>query len=326
MRRCTLRPRNFSVPFAAGTMCMKRTLRHQSRALSTVTAIFMLLLMFVSMTVIVIGANNYGASVQQQTKTEKERAQEQIAIIQVGLGGGGEINNVTVANVGQIEVKIRALYREETDNTSFLLDPSAYIAPNRNQTFNVASLGLIVDIDGSSKFVAATERGVRSKGVNELSIQREQLPTGVDTSALTIGPLMLTFNSLGWARVDSAGNVQGDWLETWTIPTGYCAWRLNLTNLDDKNRSLTINQYSGFTTSLVSSPVTTTWYLKATEHTVEWNNTITVTFLWGPSRTTPVNANSNSRGLNNVFLTLFGKFSDGETYAQTIPFEAITIV
>ena len=293
------------------------------KGLQTVTAVLMLLLMLVALTGLMVAFANYNSSIQEQMNVERDRAQEQVAITQIGTNAQ-EITSIKIANTGQIEVKIRALYREKNGAAILLTDPSASIPPGTSVILDIAFLGLTVDPD--SMFVAATERGTRSKGANELLFEQEQNPTGVDTSGLTIGPLMLTFNSLNWARVDKNGNVQGQWNETWVIPTGLCSWKVNLTNLDTKNRSLTINQNSGFTTSLVSSPVTTTWYLKATQHLLLWNQTQTITFLWDASRASPANANSNTKGVNNVFLTLFGNFSDGETYAQTIPFQAITIV
>lgn len=280
--------------------------------------------MIVAMTEIIVAFSTYNSSIQKQMNIEKERAQEQIAITEISTINEQEITTIKIVNTGQIEVKIRALYREIGSAATFLMDPSINVAPSSSEILNITNLGLIVD--PNAVLVAATERGTKSKGANELLTHREQHPVGVDTSGLTIGPLMLAFNSLNWARVDSRGNVIGQWQETWTIPTGPCSWRLNLTNLDSKNRTLTITQYSGFTTSLVSSPVSTTWYLRATQHVVGWNQTEVVTFLWDMRRTSPVSAGSNSKGVNNVFLTLFGSFSDGETYAQTIPFEAITIV
>lgn len=266
---------------------------------------------------------NYNLSIQAQMDIEKKRAQEQIAITQIGIDTQQKITNITISNTGTTEVKIRAVYREENGVTTFIVDPSTYIAQSNSKTVNIASLGLIAN--PNALLIVATERGIKSRSVFERAIIYGKPPTGIDTSGLSVGPLLLTFDSMSWAACKKNGDLTGGWEQRWTIPTGYCGWKLNLTNIDTEKRSLTINQYSGFTISLVSSPSTTTWFLKASQYTADWNQTIPIIFLWDTSRTSASNAGSSQKGVNNIFLTIFGNYSDGKTFAQTIPFEAVTI-
>ena len=278
--------------------------------------------MFAAMTGLIAAYVNYNVSIQAQMDVEKKRAQEQIAITQIGINTQQKIANVTIGNTGTTEVKIRALYREEDGVTTFIVDPSTYIAQSNSKTIDMSSLGLTAN--PNALLIAATERGIKSRSVFERAIIYGQPPTGIDTSGLSIGPLMLTFDSMSWAACKKNGDLISDWEQRWTIPSGdYCAWKLNLTNIDTQKRSLTINQYSGFTISKVSAPSTTTWFLKATQYTVDWNQTIPIIFLWDESRTSAPKPLSTD--VHNIFLTIFGNFSDGKTFAQTIPFEAVTI-
>ena len=179
----------------------------------------------------------------------------------------------------------------------------------------------------NSILFAATERGVTSQGVSEIQL-RSQLPPGSpDSSTLTIGPLMLAFNSLNWASATMRGTI-GTWEQKWTVNSNdYCAWRLTLTNVDDRNRSLTISNLSGFTLSKVGSPSMTTWYIESPQYYAPWNNATTLTFLWNDpfDRNQAAKPNANT-GTNNVFLTIFGTYSDGEQFSETVPFQAITVI
>lgn len=303
---------------------IKRFLRSR-KGLDTIPAAIMLLIMLSATTLLIVAFSNYNASLQTQMKIEKERAQEQIAITKISMGLEQKITNVTITNTGTIEVKIRAFYREENGIVTFVGDPSTPIAQGNSRTIDVSDYGLTVN--PKALLVAATERGVKSKGVNEMSLVYGEPPTGVDTSGLSVGPLLMTFDSLSWASCKPNGDLLTDWQQIWTISTGTCAWQLNLTNVDTDNRSLSLNKYSGFTISKVDLPQATTWYLKVPQYTVQWNQTVQVVFIWDNILSARAQtALARQRGINNIFLTVFGNYSDGKTFAQTIPFEALTVV
>jgi hypothetical protein len=285
----------------------------------------MLLIMLSATTLLIVAFSNYNASLQTQLKIEKERAQEQIAITKISMSLEQKLTNVTVSNTGAIEVKIRAFYREEGGIVNFVGDPSTSIAQGDSKTIDVSGYGLTVN--PKALLVAATERGVKSKGVNEMSLVYGEPPTGVDTSGLSVGPLLMAFDSMSWASCKPNGDLLTGWQQIWTIPTGTCAWQLNLTNVDTENRSLSVNKYSGFTLSKIDLPQTTTWYLKVPQYTVGWNQTIQVIFVWDNILSAKAQTvNARQKGINNIFLTVFGNYSDGKTFAQTIPFEALTVV
>lgn len=294
-------------------------------------AVLVLLLLFTILTSIFLIYSNFNDSAQTKFQTDHARSQEKIAIIdlEIDYTDNDKITDIIIQNIGSIEVKIRALYREEDGLTTFLTDPSTYmdthVAPSANLTVDVQSLGLILS---NATLSAATERGLKSVGVNEIDLEFGEPNTYQDTSMLYVGPLALSFDSLEWATVNNQGDPTGSWVPNYNIPSGEkIAWRINVTNLDTEKRNIIINNKSGFTASKVDSPSTQSWYLKPTSLTLNWNQSSSIIFVWDTFSATKVSAVSASQeGVNNVFLTFFGIYSDSTAYAQTIPFEAITIV
>ena len=284
----------------------------------------MLLLMFAFLTTLIAGFCNFNSSTQQQMETETDRSREQIVISQICVSTEKTVSSIVVSNTGAEDVVIRAIYREVDGSVSFLLDPSVAIAQGESANIDLAGLGYTV-YQGAF-FFAATENGVKSKGVNELQFEYDEPPSGLDTSGLSVGPLLLTFDSLSWSSCDKKAKVFDGWQQIYTIPTGgYSGWRVDLTNIDTENRSLTINRYSGFTLSKVGSPSTTTWYLKDAQVIVGWNQTMPIVFVWDSSYSAAQSVSASQKGVNNVFLTIMGEYEDGEPFAQTIPFEAVTV-
>ena len=298
------------------------------RGISTVTAIFMLLLMFAALTGLIVAYFNFDLSTQEQMKIEHERSQEKIVITNLKLDNELSVANLTISNIGAIEVKIRALYRQEGGETIFLADPSmymdTYIAIGESLVIDTTSFGYMPDPD--TILIAATERGTKSLGVNEIELTLGNLPPDLNTSQLTVGPLMLTFTSLQWtATFDNDGNpIWPDSANGWIIKSTsprHCAWRINVTNVDPEGNDLSINQFSGFTIVGADSPQAITWYLDAAQQTLNHNQTSSITFTGSEG------GNFNQQPeVNNVFLTFFGYYENGIPFAQTIPFQAITVV
>lgn len=273
---------------------------------------------------IIIGFTNYQLSTQQQMNNEDERIKEKIAITDVYIDENKIITNITISNIGAIEVKIRALYRKENGVVTFLTDPSTYIKQGQVKTINLGTLNLNASTD--TTLIAATERGVRSQEINEIVLEYGELPTNVDTSQLSIGPLTLYFDSINYTQTDTVGNPIGSW-SGYPVPTGIsCSWEVNVTNIDPEKRDLTIDQYTGLTLQIVGGPQTLTWFLKPSTQTIAWNTTAKITFLWSaPGGTVATVVSPRNKGQNNIFLTFFGVFSDGIRLAQTIPFEAVEV-
>jgi hypothetical protein len=304
---------------------MLAKLRRSKKAISgTIAAVLMFIIMVAAVTSLIAFFVSTNLSQQKQANFESAQAQEQITVTDIRINNSSQkIENITVLNNGPIEVMIRAIYRNVNNATTLLCDPSTPLAPGSSKTIDLTSFALTAQ--ENDLFTAATERGTKSKAVNEIALNIRNYNDYTNSSALSIGPLVLTFDSLNWVPVDASGNMIGSWTQTWTIPTGTCSWRLKLTNIDTQERNITINGYSGFSLSRVGSPSTTTWYLKDLQQTANFNQSTYITFLWGSTRTLPVSAGSNQQGANNVFLTFFGNYSDGSGLAQTIPFEAIIV-
>ncbi len=309
----------------------KQRFRRSRRGLETVTAVLMLFLMFTTLITLVYIYFQYNLSLQEQMRIEQERSQEKIVITQLEINNNFKISNITITNTGTIEIRIRALYQEDEGVVTFLTDPSTYmdthIPVGNSKKMNLTSLGLTPD--PSAVLIAATERGTRSQGINEISLIFGKPPTDLNTSQLTIGPLMLSFNSLQYTQsFDRNGNPTPPWVNGWVISKGTtCAWRLNVTNVDPEKRDITINQFSGFTISNVGGTQAVTWYLYNAPQTLIWNQAATTVFL-GESPGDPDPAKvSGPAGIHpyNVFLTFIGNYTGGNTFAQTIPFEAITV-
>ena len=309
-------------------MTAKKGLLRCQRGLQSITAVLMLLLMFTALTALIMAFSNYNSSMQQQMKIEQERAQEKIAITQLDVDSAQKIENLTVSNIGAIEVRIRAIYRRENGVVTLLADPSTFtdthIAQGTSMQINIAHLGLTPDPNAT--LIAATQRGVRSQEINEIELEYGEPPTGSDTSQLSIGPLMLYFDSINYTKTDVNGNPTGSW-PGYPIPQGiYCAWEVNVTNIDPEKRDLIINQYTGLTLQIVGGPSTLTWFLKANQQSMAWNTTASIIFLWStPAGDAAEKVQASNKGQNNIFLTFFGEFSDGKRLAQTIPFEAVTV-
>jgi len=85
--------------------------------------------MFAVMTGLIAAYVNYNLSIEAQMKIQEERAREQIAITQIGVDTEGKIENITVSNIGGIEVRIRALYREKNGIATLLIDPPLVTYP-----------------------------------------------------------------------------------------------------------------------------------------------------------------------------------------------------
>jgi hypothetical protein len=310
-------------------MLLKQRFLKCKKGLEPITAVFMLLIVFAAIVAIIFYFSNYNNAIQTQAIVEKEHSQEKIVISQIDVDNAEKIANISIRNTGTIEVRIRALYQSEDGEITFLADPSTFadtsVGVGEEKTINVTSLGLTVD--PNIALIAATQRGTRSMEINEIELEYGSLPADFDTSQLSIGPIMLDFNSINYTKTDKNGNPTGSW-PGWPVPSNtYCKWTLNVTNVDPEKRDLVIDKNTGLTLSKVGGPQATTWYLSTNQQTLAWNKTSTITFLWDvPGGNSAARAGSNQAGENNIFLTFFGNYTGvGVKFAQTIPFEAVAV-
>ncbi len=295
-----------------------------------VGAVFMLMIMFAALIALVFAFSNFDQSGQARLNQEYGRIQESISIAGISIDNlTNRITSVNVNNTGTIEVRIRALYQQQDGVATFLTDPSTfsntYIPTGSNKTIDITNLAL----PKNATIIAATERGVKSIGVNRATINFAASDSNYDPSQFSIGPLMLTFTTLSWtSNFDGSNNPLPPFQPGWTVPaSSKVAWRIDLRDVDTQHRGLTLNQFSGYTINRFDGPSTSTWYLSQNSVTLNWNQSTNIYLMWDSptSHKTIVSPGSANRGVNNAFLTLFGTFTDGQTFAQTIPFESITV-
>jgi hypothetical protein len=291
-------------------------------------AVFMLMIMITALLAIIFAYNGYNQATSNQRNDEYLRARESIAISAVNVNSQtNTIKNITVSNIGAIEVKIKALYLKQGGTTTFEVLPStitnSYIPIDGSKSIDLTSLNLPAT---NAKLIVATERGVKSQGINLANTSSLVSQLNYDSSLFRIGPLMLVFTSLDWTSTFIGNNPSPPWQSGWIVPSGQkIAWRVNVTDVDPQGRDLTLNQYSGFTINKYDGTQTTTWYLKPNSITLNWNQSAIIMFMGDSPGSNSASKITSGTGVNNAFLTLFGTYGDGKTFAQTIPFESITV-
>ena len=323
-----------------------RNLSQAKNGISTIAAIFMLLLMFAALTVLLVAFFNYNLSAKDKMDIEQQRAQEKIELTTLAVNDEFKIINVVINNTGTIDVRIRAVYKVTNGETTFLFDPSTYtdtqIAPTASLIIYFPADIPEISFDPQAKIVAATERGIKTLDyVPTLAYGPIKPPSQYDPTKLYIGPLMLKFDDFSCHITDAEGNLDPNesWQLGWIVApskgnTGY-AWKISVMNIDDRN--ITINRFTSFNLVPTEAPSTTaSWYLNPAIPTSDTqflgiNQTASVTFIWKlPLSGDARKLTAPSGTTCSVFLTFFGVFHevDGtETpYAQTIPFEAAVTV
>jgi hypothetical protein len=308
--------------------------------IATVTAIFMLLLMFTAMIGLIVAFYNYNLSANEQMEFDHARSQEKIELIGISVNEDFEIESVIVSNAGTIDVRIRAIYEIANGETNLLFDPSDYgetvIGPTGSLEILIPGSVPTIQFDPQAKIIAATERGTKTlDSIPTLFYGPTEPPSEYDPTKLYIGPLMLKFDDFSYHETDRNGvlNPTDTWQPGWVVDEkDYLAWKITIMNIDGRN--ITINRYASFNLVPTESPsATLSWYLEPTNvstQLLEVNQTVSVTYKW----TNPLSGDAQKLTFPEctcmVFLTFFGVFKeiDGtETpYAQTIPFEASVTV
>ena len=316
-------------------------LRKARDGVSTIAAIFMLLLMFAAMIGLLVAFFNYNLSAMEQMDMEHERAQEKIELTRIEVNEDFEVSKVVINNTGTIDVRIRALYEILNGETAFLFDPADYsdsqIAPTRSLVIDVPEEIPKIPFDEEAKIVAATERGTKTMDyVPELVYGIVEPPSNYDPTRLYIGPLMLKFDEFFYHKTDLNGNLDPaeTWQPGWIVDEkGYYAWKITVMNID--NRNLTIHRFSSFNLVPTNSPSVLSWYIEPTDHAggeqfLRVNHTETITYVWNSPLSGAAARLTFSDCTCMVFLTFFGVFHEADgretPYAQTIPFEASVTV
>lgn len=314
------------------------------KGLATVSAIFMLLIVLSALVIAVEVYSDSDQSTKDQMSIEQARAQEKAVLTHLAVDNETNlVENVTVRNIGTIELNIRALYVKEGQATFFATDPAnppinadTHIMPGGSKVIDVSVLNLI--LNDSTRLIVATERGTRSLDDPPVVIRQTTISyIPEDTSLLYIGPLILNFTSFEYHLTNSAGGLipSENWRSGWAVPRNtYIAWRISVKNNDTQGRDITLDQYASFSIANVDGnpQVTPTWFLKSTNNNqlLIYGQDSSIIFTWDlPAGSTAQKTYANSNTCM-AFLTLFGTYTypNGTTssYGQTIPFEASIVV
>ena len=192
---------------------------------------------------------------------------------------------------------------------------------------------ITIPISGSvfkdARVIATTERGTRSIDLPPAIEFKEPPPP--DTNEFYMGPLLLQFDNFFYQTFTGTFDENGIWEDGWIVesePGEYCAWKIGITNIGDKN--ITINEYSSFTTFPSGSSDYRSWFLWTSDGSdlvdLPINQTVSLYFVRSaPDSDGYLKIYSNEQ-ICMVFLTFFGIYEHGGPYAQTIPFEAAITV
>ena len=288
------------------------------------TLLFLILVLTIA-SALYVTLYGYNENVQQATNIEAARVQEQIILSNLTLSDG-YITGVEIDNIGSITSQIKAFYVD----SSFICDPSdpmlnpngAYIDSQTTQIINVQP----VEYNPTSYITISTARGVKAIELESNLIGGSNSSFG--SMETNYGPLRLHFEKFYYRDTDNAGNPMGPWQpgSNVSMTTSYCAWNITVTNIDIRN--VTLNQYTCLNLVPNAPGLQAPAYINSTSLLIVSNQTVTIILVWNtplPS-TTATNVGKLSKNTAKVFLTCYGKFSDGTTYGQTIPFEAVIFV
>jgi hypothetical protein len=305
-------------------MKLKPSFVQNKKGLETITAVFMLMLMFAMILGVVFTFQTYNTTMQHQSATNLDRSKESLTLTkQINLATN-EITSINIINTGTAEAKIRAIYITTSDGTTTFLDPSAslntVISPNHILTISSSVLSSS-SLSSDTRIIASTETGVKAVEAAQPTPTPTPGPTP-DPDLLTYGSLMLHFSGFMYRDIKDA-DIPANWHPGWEAPAKIsCEWKVTVTNVGKKD--LTITQTSCFTVKGDSSSSIKKWTLDNAPIDLLKRNPsdhpVVMKFV------NPAENLYSSGTMCTTFLTFYGHFTDNSSpYAQTIPFEAFAI-
>jgi hypothetical protein len=295
----------------------------RKRGISSVFGTLLALILIITVaSTLFLAINNYNGDVERAMAIDDARSREKIVMTDLTVNDD-YISAVKIKNLGSITSQIRAYYVD----SEFICDPSdtnlnpngAYINSQSSELLNLTQ----VQFNPTSYITFATSRGT-------IAIELESHFMNSSGSTLApmntnYGPLRLNFTLFYYRQTDSNGNPLGPWKPGSNVSSAvtYCAWNITVTNIDTRN--ITLNQYSSLTLVSNAGGSQYPWYINNPQVFIETNHTVSIVYVWDKQLPTTKAASfpQAARETFKVFLSFFGKFSDGTTYGQTIPFEAV---
>ena len=270
-----------------------------------------------------LALSRYNENIQQAATTEDARSQERILITNITLSDDDYINTITIKNLGSVTSQIRAYYVDSQyicDPSAYSLNPNgAYIDPQRTAVLNVDPRLY----NPTSRIALATARGIKAIELESNFINGTS--STYTPSNTNYGPLRLNFTLFYYRETNPNGVPIGSWQPGASVPStvDYCQWNITVTNID--TRDITLDRYSTLTLVTNVGGAQFPWYISNPGKFIESGKTTSIVYTWSepPPSTSAGGFQGFSSLTSKVFLSFYGKFSDGTTYGQTIPFESV---
>ncbi len=295
----------------------------------------------------------YNYQLQHQAAIERNQMDFEQSLEQFEVTGVITADNkigVKVNNTGPIPIEVVSIFVMDDTGKFYRVKDSFSMTVNSGEVSGV--------IDTTEPYVDGTQyviKVVTKRGNTEVGFYPPITPSYITVNALYatlakgIGSIHIEFASLrwlwaerpyylpsqwGWAPdgVDQSGYLAGGYNGHATVYNEKIIFMVNVTNYDPNGRDIYLNGNSelrylsitggGSSFKLDKFPLAKGYSL--TNHTVIKLGLQTVELPFNKTVTIYFGDTDTSIASNDVlgpFLSLFGKYSDGKPYAQTLPFE-----
>jgi hypothetical protein len=311
----------------------RKQFRKDRKGISTlIISVYVCLLILVLISTIFLNIESTKFGILASTRTEEDRSTEGITIngpdgLQLVGSGKSIIGAIRVNNTGSIAVRIRALYIDQ----KFIADPSTYqdtyIAPQSYKWISLLSSTFpyltMNDTTLKSYWTVATERGTSATEKGQLLLFGSPGEENEQTHQFSIGPLLIDFDLFNWRT----GN--NNWESGWAVPKSNnpVTWRILIINLDPNPITLSNTCFFQLVANTNNQGQNQAWFIDPTtnqQKTLASGEGTYVQFTTNAQENPQqVSLNPGVSCLN--YLVMVGKFSNGSSYGQTIPFEAVLI-
>jgi hypothetical protein len=314
--------------------------RRCKRGIETVTAVFMMLLMFGVLIGLVFAFSTQNSMFQGLIGTENSQAREQIILSKQIDFSTNKLSGITLYNAGTVEETISGLYITASSGQVNYLDlsyksPQNLIKPKDRLPLGIADIG--PDLISSTSIIATTTNGVLSSDGPLPTPTPAPTPTP-DINSLVYGPVKLIFSEIWHASVSKNPSdlPNANWQTGDITGNGdYTAWRIKVTNIDKdpvyKPYPIVLNSKSVLTLipTAGSTSSVRVWYIYSDQqYSLVYQNPTYIYFVYDSEASKQAQKIYTQASGAQVFLTLFGSYpamTPVKDYGQTIPFEAILV-
>ena len=255
---------------------------------------------------------SYNGSIVNKMDLTQQKAKEKLTIKQATITDNQL--DISLSNLGDQELKVRAIYLKNQDNSAFAGDPNTIIAPHRTEEVTVT----IPEGMNDFSIIASTDLGTLSKAYFIPTLDQNLIE--YDTENIMLGSLKLRFQSFEYSIYQD--KQWSDWAPGWAPPTGeYIKWRVDITNIS--NETITLNNKSSLVLSSCDGPSETAWYIAVSPLILPPDTETPIIFQYAEDTGKDKLAKILTLDNQMVFLTFFGETQSttGTTpFGQTLPF------